>query len=172
MTEKEKDLSTLYKSYGAVISECGLYRYRLWRIWDDSKPLCMFVMHNPSTADAQEDDPTIRRCVGFAKSWGYGGIYIGNLSPYRATKPTEMLKVDLSTLCPIENIMHTNEMSRLCSMHIFAYGNPIIKDLLPEIWDDRWHYLKLTKSRNPYHPLYLKSDLKPIPLPCPKYIQK
>lgn len=147
---------------GAIISPCGKYRYQLWRIWDDSKPICMFVMHNPSTADGNMDDPTIRRCIGFAASWGYGGIYIGNLSPYRATNPKDMIGLDFLVLCPMDNMFHINEMVKKCSLHVFAYGNPITDDLKPELWDTHWHYLSLTKDGNPGHPLYLRKDLKPI----------
>ena len=64
---------------GAIISDCGKYRYQLWRKWDPSLPVVLFIMLNPSQADASEDDPTIRRCINYAKSWGYGGIYVGNL---------------------------------------------------------------------------------------------
>jgi hypothetical protein len=74
----------------AEISEDGKYRYALMRMWDD-KPLMMFCMLNPSTADATKDDPTIRRCIGFAKDRGYGGIYVVNLMAYRATDPAECL---------------------------------------------------------------------------------
>ena len=55
---------------GAEISDCGKYRWKLWRIWDDSKPKILWIMHNPSTADAEKDDPTIRRIINFSKSWG------------------------------------------------------------------------------------------------------
>lgn len=152
---------------GATISDCGTYRFRLWRIWDKTKPLCMFVMHNPSTADGMEDDPTIRRCIGFAKAWGYGGLYVGNLSPYRTTNPKVMLGVPIKVLCPVENIEHVKQMASMCFMHVFAYGNPIRKDLMPSYWDERWHCIKLTKDGNPSHPLYLKSGLQPTTFPFP-----
>lgn len=77
---------------GAEISECGKYRYELTRIWDESLPLLAFVGLNPSTADAETDDPTIRKCVGFAKRHNYGGILMLNLYSYRATKPTDLWK--------------------------------------------------------------------------------
>ncbi len=77
---------------GASISECGLYRYHLWRVWDDERAILCFVMLNPSTADATEDDPTIRRCIGFAKRDAYGGISVRNLFALRATDPKELLK--------------------------------------------------------------------------------
>ena len=78
----------------AEISPCGLYRYSLTRKWEAWKGTVNFIMLNPSTADAQEDDPTIRRCIGFAKAWGYGGIVVTNLFAYRATNPKELKKVD------------------------------------------------------------------------------
>ena len=76
----------------AEISPCGLYRYSLTRKWEAWKGTVNFIMLNPSTADAQEDDPTIRRCIGFAKAWGYGGIVVTNLFAYRATNPKELKK--------------------------------------------------------------------------------
>lgn len=51
----------------------------------------MFIMLTPSTADADTDDPTIRRCIGFAKSSGFGGLYVGNLFAYRSTQPIDYL---------------------------------------------------------------------------------
>jgi hypothetical protein len=77
----------------AVISECGRYRYELSRRWDDRAPLG-WVMLNPSTADADTDDPTIRRCIRFAKDRGYGGIVVHNLYAYRVTDPAELANVD------------------------------------------------------------------------------
>jgi hypothetical protein len=153
-----------YIKSGALISNCEKYRFRLWRIWDTSLPLVMFVMHNPSTADGEEDDPTIRRCISFAKSWGYGGMYVGNLFPYRATDPKKLIGLDVETLWPISNIRHINEMASMCSLHVLAYGNPFRKDMVPDksFFDDKWHYLKLTNAGNPCHPLYLKSNLHPV----------
>lgn len=75
---------------GAVISNCGAFRYRLWRYWDQPKGALVFIMLNPSTADADDDDPTIRKCMGFARHLGFGGIEIVNLFAYRATKPKEL----------------------------------------------------------------------------------
>ena len=72
---------------GAVISDCKRYRYRLWRIWNGSQSRLVFVMLNPSTADGEQDDPTIRKCVGFAERLGYGGIEVVNLFAWRATDP-------------------------------------------------------------------------------------
>jgi hypothetical protein len=73
----------------ATISPCRMFRYALWRRWG-SGPYAMFIGLNPSTADEQNDDPTIRRCIGFAQSWGYDALCMANLFAYRATKPTDM----------------------------------------------------------------------------------
>lgn len=83
-----------YIKAGAEISDCGKYRWALWRFWDELKPVCVWVMLNPSTADAEEDDPTIRKCVGFSQRWGCGGIYVANIFSWRATDPKELKKVN------------------------------------------------------------------------------
>lgn len=79
----------------AQISQCGRYRYSLQRWWvpieqSYTDPTAYWVMLNPSTADADIDDPTIRRCIGFSKRWGFGSLKVVNLFPYRATKPSDM----------------------------------------------------------------------------------
>ena len=71
----------------ARISKNGNYRYWLRWDWDDDKPTLIFAMLKPSTADASDDDPTIRRCVNYAKDWGYGSLYVLNLFAFRATDP-------------------------------------------------------------------------------------
>lgn len=71
----------------------GDYRYRLGRAWAGG-PTCTFIMLNPSTADADQDDPTIRRCVGFAKALGCGALEVVNLYAYRATNPRDLLRQD------------------------------------------------------------------------------
>ena len=71
----------------AVISECGKYRYELTRVWDADLPMVCFIGLNPSTADAEKDDATIRKCIGFATRWGYGGILMLNLFAFRTVSP-------------------------------------------------------------------------------------
>jgi hypothetical protein len=74
----------------AVVSECGQFRYILRRSWDISRPALGFIMLNPSTADADQDDPTIRKCVGFAERLGFGAIVVTNLFAHRATDPANL----------------------------------------------------------------------------------
>jgi hypothetical protein len=86
-------MTTVISPAGADFSECRRYRYALWRHWDWKGPenCVMFVGLNPSTADETKNDKTISNCVGFAKKWGYGGIYMLNLFAFRATDPKDMI---------------------------------------------------------------------------------
>lgn len=155
---------------GAVLSDCGKYRYQLWRIWDETKPKVLFIMHNPSKADADVDDPTIRRCISFAKSWGFGGFYVGNISPYRATDPDELRGLDVDTLVPGWNQKYINDMFLLTTMRVLAWGIPssqILRKLhAPKVFENhpvKWHCIQKTKDGWPGHPLFLKGNLTPIP---------
>lgn len=89
---------------GAVLSECERYRYTLTREWDGGIPPLTFIMLNPSTADATLDDPTIRRCIGFARSRGFGGLRVLNLFAFRATDPAHM-KAEADPV-GVDNDMH------------------------------------------------------------------
>jgi hypothetical protein len=147
----------------AKLSSCRKYRFALWRTWDDSKPFVMIIGLNPSTADEVENDPTIIRCINFAKYWGYGGVCMANLFAYRATDPSVMK----SKIDPVgtENDMWLTNLAQDAGIVVAAWGNDgshlnrssVVKELLPNL-----HYLKMNKSGEPAHPLYLKGDLKPI----------
>jgi hypothetical protein len=80
------------ESRAAQLSECGTWRYSLHRQWDPTKLTCAWVCLNPSTADAETDDPTVRKIRGFSKRWGYGGFALFNLLAFRATDPKELLR--------------------------------------------------------------------------------
>lgn len=150
---------------GAIISDCGQYRYSLWRIWDEDKPRVLFIMLNPSTADESKDDPTIRRCIGFAKSWGYGGFYVGNLFAYRSSSPKDLL----SATHPkgLHNYAHLVDMESKCEKVVFAWGNgPILKKLKIELPTETVgkapaYCIALSKDGTPKHPLYLPKVLVP-----------
>jgi hypothetical protein len=75
----------------AVFDETGSYRYLLGREWEGTGEAVGFIMLNPSTADAMTNDPTIRRCIGFARAWGYGSLWVGNLFAYRSRDPKRLL---------------------------------------------------------------------------------
>lgn len=79
----------IIKSCGANISRCGLYRYRLWRRWGDGDHIA-WIMLNPSTADALDDDPTIRRCTAFSREWGCEYMAVVNLFALRSTDPRNL----------------------------------------------------------------------------------
>ena len=146
----------------AVLSEDRKYRYVLSRIWDKSKPMVMIIGLNPSTADEIEDDPTIRRCINFANSWGYGGVYMLNLFAFRATQPTDMFEA----VNPIgsQNDKYINDYAKRVDKVICAWGNDgnyknRSSDIKKQL--DNLFYLKMNKTGEPAHPLYLKSDLIP-----------
>lgn len=128
-------------------------------------------MLNPSTADADQDDPTIRRCIGFAKSWGYGGLFVCNLFAYRATKPEELLTV--SNPFGDKNIWYTRQLVDKVEKVVCAWGNrTIIKRILKgqselsllQFIDKKLYVIDRSKDGTPRHPLYLKGGLIPEPL--------
>ena len=81
----------LSESRGALLSDDSLYRYRLWRLWQPDKPIMVWVMLNPSTADASRDDQTLKKCMGFARANHYdGGVILVNLFAWRAGKPCDL----------------------------------------------------------------------------------
>jgi len=147
----------------AILSDDRKYRYVLSRIWDESKPTVMFIGLNPSTADETTNDPTIIRCIEFAKSWGYGGVYMLNLFAFRATQPEDMFQANEPI--GIDNDNYLMEYSKKCDKIICAWGNHgKFKDRSNEMKSklNNLYYLKLNQTGEPAHPLYLKSDLVPI----------
>ena len=83
-----------FEARAAELSPDGVYRYKLSRIWAPDIPPALFIMLNPSTADANQDDPTIRRCIAFAKRLGHGGLLVGNLFALRSTNPARLFAVE------------------------------------------------------------------------------
>jgi len=143
----------------AILSEDRKYRYVLWRIWDQSKPMVLFIALNPSTADETHDDRTVSKCIGFARKWDYGGITLVNLFAFRATKPVDLINAP----DPIgsENDKWIEEQIGKADLVVGVWGNhggfmgreSHILEKVPELY-----YLKMNKTGHPAHPLYLSYE--------------
>ncbi len=154
--------------YGAIYSAGEqLYRYMLWRIWNDALPLYVLCMLNPSTAGHIEDDQTIKTVTARAKAEGYGGILVVNAFAWRDTSPEVMKKADY----PVGKHNDDAILLALSTPHSFllcAWGphaihldrNKEIRCLIIKSGANP-HYLKLSKIGEPEHPLYKKLELKP-----------
>ena len=150
----------------AGLSRCGRYRYWLRRHWNPALPQCTFIGLNPSTADAEINDPTLRRCIGFAKRWGYGSLLLVNLFAWRATDPRDLLDA------PDPIGPQTNRWLRRATvesdLRVAAWGNGgtlanraynVDKRLQP------LHCLGITSLGMPRHPLYCSADCTPVHFP-------
>ena len=149
----------------AIISNCGKYRYELHRTWDKKKKKVLFIMLNPSTADIHNNDLTTIRCMNFAKKWGYGGIMIGNIYPYRTKRPKHLrqwMKMRFKEDYPeIDryNKDHVYEMAEQADLIVCAWGcnHKGIPEWINELGD--LFYLELCKDDiTPKHPLGLSKD--------------
>lgn len=146
--------------YDADLSDCGEYRYSLSRIWDGRKKPLTFIMLNPSTADAMNDDPTIRRCMGFAEREQAGGIVVVNLYGYRATKPFDLFQAT-DPIGPANDRALTR-VAREAKSIVCAWGANAPRNRVAYVRAllDRYqlHCLGITQGGAPRHPLYLKRD--------------
>lgn len=156
------------RSGTAVITACGRYRYRLERRWEHG-PAATFVMLNPSTADHQQDDPTIRRCIGYERAWHLAGIVVVNLYAWRATRPADLWAVS-DPVGPDndETLAVTAAAARNAESPIVAaWGAHARPDRIAAVTAlphmDRLTALALTNSGQPRHPLYLPRTLTPVP---------
>jgi hypothetical protein len=148
----------------AVISKCHQYRYRLTRYWGPGYML-PFVMLNPSTADASIDDPTIRRCMGFARREGAGGIIVSNLYGFRATSPADMQDAIEPTGPLNESYLHqlaieaaATRMPIVCAWGTHGRDGASWARSIFEREGARLVCLGKTKDGHPRHPLYVKGD--------------
>lgn len=162
-------MGDLLKAGGdAIISECGTYRYLLQRFWDHRLQAVNFIMLNPSTADASEDDPTIRRCMGFARTLGFGALEVTNLFALRSTDP-KALRTHAAPI-GVENDERIINSAKVCHMTICAWGNhgDYLNRGVQVLEMLRAHgvepnALRVGKTGAPGHPLYLPGDLQPMP---------
>jgi len=153
------------------------HRYTLHRSWLGNGGVVNFIMLNPSTADDTIDDATIRRCVGFAKRWGYSGIVVTNLFAYRATQPSD-LKALLRTEGGFreaygeENTSHVDREARMAHLVVLAWGDnatslPEIARNIPQdimkMLDYRYLYcIRTSKKGNPVHPVREEYTSEPV----------
>lgn len=148
----------------AVFSQSLRYRYILGRHWDASRGTCAFIMLNPSTADENVLDPTVRRCVGFAKSWGYGSLLVGNIFALRSTDPANLYTAH----DPVgtRNDEALREIVRLSAETVAAWGvhgalGGRGKKVLDMLGRSNLRSIGLTKDGSPRHPLYARRTAPP-----------
>ena len=148
----------------AAFSRCRDYRYALWRTWDASKPQVLFIGLNPATADASQDDNTMRRCMVYARDWGFGSMAVGNLFAFRTTWPSELKKAR-------DPVGKTNDrwlrrLSKEAEMTVAMWGNDgsyldraagFIK-AYPDL-----HCFRVTAQGQPHHTRGLPNGLQPRP---------
>lgn len=155
---------------GACFSPCRTWRYGLWRRWGEGEDrLLMVIGLNPSTADETEDDPTIRRCIRFAKDWGHSGLIMVNLFAFRATDP-EVMRRAADPIGPRNNLF----------LDVYAYSASLILAAwgvhgdyggraarVCQLLARPLHCLGKTKEGFPRHPLYVAAATKPVPFYTP-----
>jgi len=152
-----------YLENDAVISDCGKYRYLLRRAWDHAKPRALLIMLNPSTADARQDDATIRSCVRLLTGLGYGSMEVVNLMAWRATNPKDIPDKPSMAMGGDNPRVIEAAVSR-CDVVICAWGaHPYaarfkngVLDIIQLSRPAAYCFGK-TKAGAPKHPLYIKS---------------
>lgn len=147
----------------ARLSSDRVYRYQLWRRWSDGGRYVNFICLNPSKADEAADDPTVRKCVKYADSWGFDALCITNLFAYRATDPEAMKR--FTDPIGFGNDRHLKQVAEGASLIVCAWGlhgthlsrASKVKNLLRRF---DLHYLRISREQ-PWHPLYLPDNLRP-----------
>lgn len=144
----------------ASFSEDRLYRFTLYRRWAEAGQEILFICLNPSTADEDYNDPTVWRCVNFARDWGYRGVWIGNLFALRATNPAELMSARFTRSIDLigrSNSLVLRQMAARCAKVVYAWGNhgrllnrgrQVVNMIGPG-----WCF-GVNKTGEPKHPLY------------------
>jgi hypothetical protein len=150
----------------ARFSECRTWRYSLTRgLEGGDGTVVAFVGLNPSTADEAHDDPTVRRCIGFAREWGFARVEVVNVYAFRARDPRELWRAD-DPVGPDNDRILAQVLDR-AELVIAAWGMHAPAERLDElapVLDRRpLHALGVTKNGAPRHPLYLRADVRPSP---------
>ena len=155
---------------GAILSPCGLYRYRLWRSWGPGQRMAWGLL-NPSKADAEIDDPTVYKLIAFTKRFGFDGFTLVNAFGYRLTDSNNLpllAKRGVDLIGP-ENDQHLLEVARAHPLFVCAWGTKgallgrgeAVRRMLRGAGIPL-HYLRLTKDGHPEHVLYLPGTLRPV----------
>ena len=158
----------VYLDKGANFSDDGKYRYELWRMWDDTRPFLYFVMLNPSVAGAEKDDPTIRKCVGFADRLGYGMIVVLNVFALCSTDPRALVAFSGDRIGPKNRLAIAEIRGNPVVVGWGGWGNhqellggmSYVKQLIRLQKPKTVHCLGFTKSGQPRHPLMLPYTTK------------
>jgi hypothetical protein len=152
----------IFMQKASQLSPCRSYRYTLDRIWDTTKSSVLFILFNPSTADETHDDPTLRRCIHFAQSWGYGALRIVNLYSLRTSNPKTLHAHPLPKGPDHDLYFQQSLLSHqdiLCAWGL--KGGSISCHFKPG--SHRIFHLGINKDGSPKHPLYLPARSQKIP---------
>jgi hypothetical protein len=155
---KEQAVIFTNQHKGADFSECGNYRYRLWRIWDEQKPKAMCIGLNPSTANGEKNDATISILIRMLDILGFGGFYMMNCFPYITSNP-KLLKRNPASDSWNNDLLTVTAF--MCSDIIFSWGGfKVIKETgrdkeLIEMFPNAKCFAK-SKDGSPIHPLAMQ----------------
>lgn len=149
----------------AAFDETGAYRYLLTRTWGTGDP-AVFVMLNPSTADAFTLDPTVRRCVGFARAWGAGGLVVANIFALRSTDPQALYDhpdpVGAANDAVLDALPVGPRVIAAWGAHGALHGRGHVVAERLTAAGHRLYCLGRTSKGSPRHPLYLRADSAPL----------
>ena len=144
-------------SRSADISNDKKDRFSLSRIWDSKKPKALYIMLNPSYADDESDDPTIRRLIFFSKKFKFGGFYVTNLFSQITPYPKEL---NMDNNSKKKNLKIISELIKKSDLIVYAWGNLVSEPIELRKLIESPLCFGINKNGTPKHPLYLRSDTK------------
>lgn len=149
----------------AKLDSTEKYRYLLRREWDETKPSALWIMLNPSTADHQKDDATIKACITFATKWGHGSFEVVNLFAFRATDPSELKKLEKDIAIGLDNMIYIREALERADLIVAAWGSNgkthkrnQDDELISLFKNYKLKCLDILTDGDPRHPLFFKTD--------------
>jgi hypothetical protein len=157
----------------AIFDTTRRYRYSLWRCWQVEAPRLAVVMLNPSTADAQTNDATIRRCLSFAQAWGYGSLEVVNLFALMSTRPQQLKRA--AHPIGVDCDRYLRLAAAQADQIVIAWGNwgtwqhrdrTVLQLLRTHSRPEQIYCLGVNRDGQPCHPLYLPRTTRPVPFRC------